>query len=205
MNKNVSITITPGTIVMVLVIAAAAYALWLLRDIALLVLTAIVIASAIDPGVLFFARYKIHRVVAVTIMYVGVFGSLFALTYFLAPPILSEAQNFLSMAPQYLETLNIPSPLTGTSAGSATGQSLFDTLLTFQSAFAENSGGTVRVISSFFGGVFSLFLVIVLSFYLAVRATGVEDFLRLVTPHKHEEYVVNLWGRAQRKIGLWMQ
>jgi NADH-quinone oxidoreductase subunit A len=47
MNKNVSITITPGTMLMALVIGAAAYALWLLRDIALLVLTAIVIASAI--------------------------------------------------------------------------------------------------------------------------------------------------------------
>ena len=32
-----------------------------------------------------------------------------------------------------------------------------------------------------------------------------EDFLRLLTPAKHESYVTGLWQRAQRKIGQWMQ
>jgi len=31
------------------------------------------------------------------------------------------------------------------------------------------------------------------------------NFLRLVTPHEHEAYVVNLWARSQRKIGKWLQ
>jgi len=211
MNKNVSITITPGTIVMAILIGAAAYAVWTLRDIALLVLTAIVIASAIEPGVIFFVRHRIHRIVAVTLMYVLVFGSLFGITYFFLPPVLDDAQDFLYGAPQYLDTLNIPLPLTnltdaaehGTEGSQA--QSVFDTLFAFQSAFADTSGGALRVVSSFFGGIFALLLVIVLSFYLAVQETGVDDFLRLVTPHKHEEYVVGLWLRAKKKIGQWMQ
>jgi len=45
----------------------------------------------------------------------------------------------------------------------------------------------------------------VLSFYFALQETGVDDFLRLVLPLKHEDYAVNLWRRAQKKIGLWMQ
>lgn len=208
MNKNVSITITPGTIIMTIVIGAVAFALWHLRDIALLVLTAIVIASAIEPGVTFFTRRKIHRVVAVTVMYLAVFGSLFGLTYAFLPPILTEAQSFLATAPQYLDTLNLPSSLNGlgsSAAAAGQSQSIFETLFAFQSAFADTSGGVVRVVSSFFGGIFSLFLVIVLSFYFAVQSTGVEDFIRLVTPHQHEGYAVNLWQRAQRKIGQWMQ
>lgn len=208
MHKNVSITITPGTIVMAIVIAALTFALWHLRDIVLLVLTAIVIASAIEPGVTFFTRRKIHRVVAVTVMYLAVFGSLFGITYAFLPPILTEAQSFLATAPQYLDTLNLPTSLSGlgTSAAAAgQSQSIFETLLAFQSAFADTSGGVVRVVSSFFGGIFSLFLVIVLSFYFAVQSTGVEDFIRLMTPHQHEAYAVGLWQRAQRKIGQWMQ
>ncbi|MEK7101183.1 MAG: AI-2E family transporter, partial [Patescibacteria group bacterium] len=70
---------------------------------------------------------------------------------------------------------------------------------------ADTSGGTVRVLSTFFGGIFALILVIVLSFYFALQETGVDDFLRLITPAKHEEYVVNLWMRAKKKIGQWMQ
>lgn len=208
MHKNVSITITPGTIIMTIVIGAVAFALWHLRDIALLVLTAIVIASAIEPGVTFFTKRRIHRVVAVTVMYLAVFGSLFGLTYAFLPPILTEAQSFLATAPQYLDTLNLPTSLNafGSSASVAgQSQSIFETIFAFQSAFADTSGGVVRVVSSFFGGIFSLFLVIVLSFYFAVQSTGVEDFIRLVTPHQHEGYAVNLWQRAQRKIGQWMQ
>lgn len=208
MDKNLSITITPGTIIMTIAIGAAAYALWVLRDIALLVLTAIVIASAIEPGVAFFIRHRINRIVAVTIMYVAVFGSLFGLTYLFLPPILTEAQSFLSTAPQYLDTLNLPDSVTSivnTGEGTAQSQSIFDTLLAFQSAFSDASGGVIRVVSTFFGGIFSLLLVIVLSFYFAVQSTGVEDFIRLITPARHEAYTVGLWQRAQRKIGLWMQ
>ncbi len=210
MQKNVSITITPSTIIMALLIGAAAYTLWLLRDIALLVLTAIVIASAIEPGVTFFTRRRIHRVVAVTFMYLAVFGSLFGLVYAFVPPILSEAQSFLSTAPQYLDTLNLPTSLTGVAETARTAtadqsQSIFDTIFAFQNAFAQTSGGVVQVVSTFFGGIFSLLLVIVLSFYFAVQSTGVEDFIRLLSPAKHEQYAVGLWLRAQRKIGQWMQ
>jgi predicted PurR-regulated permease PerM len=45
----------------------------------------------------------------------------------------------------------------------------------------------------------------VFSFYFAVQETGIDDFLRLVTPVEHEQYVVSLWRRSQDKIGKWMQ
>ncbi len=32
-----------------------------------------------------------------------------------------------------------------------------------------------------------------LNFYLAVLDRGVERFLRIVTPKKHEDYIINLW------------
>ncbi|MBU1500651.1 AI-2E family transporter [Patescibacteria group bacterium] len=211
MHKNVSITITPGTIITAILIGAVAFALWTLRDLALLVLTAIVIASAIEPGVSFFRRKHIPRVLAVTGMYVAVFGSLFAIVYFFLPPVLDDAQGFLSTAPQYLDTLNIPAPfavLTDTARTAAApdqSQSIFDTLFAFQSAFADTTGGAVRVLSTFFGGIFALILVIVLSFYFAIQETGIDDFVRLITPSKHENYAVGLWLRAKKKIGQWMQ
>lgn len=211
MNKNVSITITPGTVISIILIGATAYALWSLRDLALLVLTAIVIASAIEPGVGFFTKKRVPRVVAVTAMYVAVFGSLFSVVYFFLPPVLSDTQGFLSTAPQYLDTLNIPAPFAAftdtarTAAAPDQAQSIFDTLFAYQTAFADSTGGAVRVLSTFFGGIFALILVIVLSFYFAIQETGIDDFVRLVTPAKHEEYAVGLWLRAKKKIGQWMQ
>jgi predicted PurR-regulated permease PerM len=210
MDKQVNVTITPKTMIWVLIIASGAYALWILRGLALLVLTAVIIASAIEPGVVAFRKWHIPRVLAVTIMYLLLFGSFFGLIYFFFPPILNDTQNFLSIVPQYLNTLNLPASLTptalGISGGSRQAQSLFQTVFAFQSAFSlGTTAGSFRLLSTFFGGIFSLFIVVVLSFYFAVQDTGIEDFLRLVTPHDNEEYVIDLWHRSQVKIGQWMQ
>jgi predicted PurR-regulated permease PerM len=208
MDRQVNVSITVGTITKAIIIGAAAYLVWKLRELILLILTAIVIASAIEPGVLFFTRHRIPRFFAVLVMYLGVFGGLFAILYFFLPPIIADASQFLASIPDYLGTLNLPSSISGiadNAAAASQSDSILNTLAVFQDAFSSGSGGIIRLLATFFGGIFSLLLVIVLSFYLALQETGVDDFLRLITPAKHEEYVIDLWLRAKKKIGLWMQ
>ena len=211
MGKEIRVSITTGTIVAALCIVGGVYVLWLLRNLMLLVLTAIVIASAIEPGIIFFIRQRIPRFPSALLMYVLVFSLLFSLFYFFFPPIITDAANFLSVAPHYLNTLSAPSSFS--SIANATDfigsqgetQSLVHTLLSIQSAFSASSGGVLQLFITFFGGIFSLALVIVLSFYFALQDTGVDDFLRLIMPVAYENYSVDLWKRAQKKIGLWMQ
>jgi predicted PurR-regulated permease PerM len=38
-----------------------------------------------------------------------------------------------------------------------------------------------------------------------VQEDGISKFLKVVTPPRHEKYIVDLWRRAQLKIGRWMQ
>ncbi len=211
MGKEIRISITPSSIVTTVFVILGAYVLWLLRDLALLVLTAIVIASAIEPQIAFFIRYHIPRFFAAILVYVLVFGSVFSLLYFFFPPIISDAANFLSLLPKYLETLNASGSFSNISnassliGGSHDLQSFIQTLFSLQSTFTGGSGSVVQVFVAFFGGIFSLLLVIVLSFYFALQDTGVDDFLRLVMPSAYEDYSVDLWKRAQKKIGRWMQ
>jgi len=70
---------------------------------------------------------------------------------------------------------------------------------------AETTGGVFTTLSAFFGGLTSFVLIVVFSFYFSVQETGVDDFLRVVTPTAHQAYVLNLWKRSQGKIGKWMQ
>ncbi len=208
MDKQINVSITPGTVVKTILIVALAFVMWKLRDLLLLILTAIVIASAIEPGVAFVTRRRVPRIVAVLMVYVMVFGVIFCLVYFFFPPIVSDASEFLSSVPQYLNTLNLPSPVSGLTSSISSGsesQSILSTLGVFQTAFTSGSAGAVQLIATFFGGIFSLLLVIVLSFYFALQETGVDDFLRLIMPARQEEYAVDLWIRAKVKIGLWMQ
>ena len=211
MDKEIRVSITSGTIFTTLLIVVGVYLFWILRDLALLVLTAIIIASAIEPGVAFFIRYRTPRFIAALLIYVLVFGAIFAILYLFFPPIIADAAGFLSAMPRYLDTINITAPLSNITntvsvvSSQSQAQSYIQTLLSLQSLFTSSSGSVLQLLITFFGGIFSLVLVIVLSFYFALQDTGVDDFIRLVMPVKYEEYYVDLWKRSQKKIGLWMQ
>lgn len=211
MHKEIRISITTGSILAVFGVALCAYLVWLLRDLILLVITAIVIASAIEPGVAFLVRQRLPRFFAVLFTYAFSIGVTFVLLYFFVPPILSDAGTFVNAVPQYLETITLPSEITNLGentflpeGGEALG-SIRAALSAFEHSFTLDSAGAVQLAATFFGGIFSLVLVIVLSFYFALQETGVDDFLRLVLPTRYEDYAVNLWKRSQKKIGLWMQ
>jgi hypothetical protein len=113
-----------------------------------------------------------------------------------------------SLGSNFLDTYALPGSA-GAGGHLATGNAqlngVLDNLVSIRTAFTDPSAGALKIVSIFFGGIFSLVLVIVLSFYFAVQDTGIEEFLKLITPAKNEAYVVGLWRRAQRKIGLWMQ
>ena len=206
MDTHTRISITTDTFLRALVIGAVAVAIWKLHTLVLLVLTAIVIASAIEPGVAFFAKRKIPRVLAVLGMYVLVFGSLFATIYVFLPPFLDDMQGLIATVPQYINTLNLPASITSFGGGSSAAEgSLVSSFFEFRSAFSETGEGAFRLLSAVFGGIFALGIVVVLSFYFAIQETGIDDFLKIITPAKNEAYVVGLWLRAKNKIGLWMQ
>jgi predicted PurR-regulated permease PerM len=211
MDKEIRVAITSGTIVTGLLIIAGAYLLWTLRDLALLVLTAIVIASAIEPEIAFFVRHRIPRFFATILVYILIFGSVFTILYFFIPPIIGDMASFLSAVPQYLSTIKVGSSFSGLASATTLANSAFSiqsfvqTLFSIESLFTAGSGSALQLLSSLFGGLLSFSLVIVLSFYFALQDTGVDDFLRLVMPVAYENYSVDLWKRAQKKIGLWMQ
>jgi len=63
----------------------------------------------------------------------------------------------------------------------------------------------VSVLLIYLVGLFSVIIVIVISFYLAVQKNGIQHLLKGVTPKEHEPYVLDLWARAQKKMGHWLQ
>lgn len=201
MDKGNSISISTGTMVRVLLVAAAAYAVWQLSTLVLLLLSAVVIASAAEPGVEFFLKRKFPRALAVVSVYALVLALLIALVWFFVPPMLAEAIAALAILPQYANQVSQLSFLQ--TAG--VGPSALDSILSLQNAFVDTGAGVLRVLSSFFGGVFYFILTIIISIYFSLSETGVDDFLRLVTPAEHRAYVLDLWKRSQKKIGLWMQ
>ena len=83
--------------------------------------------------------------------------------------------------------------------------SFADMLGKVQNVASSISSGFTSIVSTTFGGVVNAVLVIVMSFYLSIQEKGIDQFLKIITPKKHEAYVLDLWTRTQKKIGLWFQ
>lgn len=205
--KDINVHITGGSIAMVLVFLGIAALLWFLRDIVLILVTAVVIASAIEPGIRFFTRRGVHRILSVILMYLTVTSVFVGTLLLFVPPVLGDAANFLARLPETLSSLNITEATKGLLPFGNVGAQISsaDLLRNISSALADSTGGIFTTVSAFFGGLTSLVLIIVFSFYFSVQETGVDDFLRVVTPVKEQAYVLHLWKRSQDKIGKWMQ
>ncbi|MBF05290.1 hypothetical protein CL644_01125 [bacterium] len=203
-------SITTGTIIRVVLILAAVTLLWQLRDLALIVLTSIVIASAIEPAARGLMKYRVPRVLAVLVVYALFFGAFFGIVFFLLPPVLDETSLLLASLPTYLETIGAAEVIKGDAIletrSLINNFSLADTTRDLNTLLSGlSSGNFLAAISVIFGGVISFLLIVVFSFYFAINEKGIEEFLRVMTPIKHENYILGLWRRTQRKIGLWMQ
>lgn len=205
------IVISTGSFVRGVIVVAVALALFFIRDLILIFLASIVIASAVEPAATWAKRHKIPRVPAILGVYI-VTGVLFAgVFYFLFLPLLGDLSNFIRSFPEYSKALVSDPTLSNVFGSSSFLGNVSDSIpvpdiISHLNNFVVSvSNSAFSSVSNIFGGVFSFILIVILSFYLAVQNDGVGKFLKVVTPWKQEKYVINLWNRSQAKIGLWMQ
>jgi len=208
-ERPLSIHITPGTILTTIVILLLVWLVFVLQGLVLIVLTAVVLSSAMEPGIQWFMRRRLPRVLSVAALYVLVFGTLFGIAYTFFPPLIQETRTFVSSLPQYLDTLSvnnfIPAGIVPGSGAISDSSSISAALSQLENIFTPTGEGAFRALSGIFGGVVSFIIIVVLSFYFAVEETGVDDFLRIAVPLEYQSYAINLWKRSHHKIGLWIQ
>ncbi len=206
-TREQNITISLGTITKTIVIGLLFVALYILKDLVMVLLVSIVVASAVEPGAQWFIKRKVPRLFGVILIYLCIGVALASIVFFLLIPLLSESGDFLRNFPLYFNANVVSDTIgdTGFVANLTSSLNLEKAIMEINSAINSISMNAFGTVTAFFGGLFSFFLMTILSFYLAVEEDGVGKFLKAITTLKHEAYVVDLWKRSQRKIGLWMQ
>jgi len=203
--------ITIGSWVRGVVVVAITYALYLASEFILVVIASVVIASSIEPVVGWAKKRNIPRLPMVLLVYLASALMLASLFYFLLLPLVGEISSFIRTLTIYSNSV--------TSGGILSDmfrtQDLFggfDTPILIKELSAQLnslanflSQGVFSSVSLIFGGVLNFVLILILSFYLVAQEDGISKFLKMITPIKHESYVIGLWRRSQNKIGLWMQ
>lgn len=200
------IDISTWTIVRVFGVLIAFILLYMLREVVGVLIFAVVLASAMEPTIRWFQSKRIPRILGTLMIFLVAIAILFFAVYLLIPLLAEDLQGFTLSYPiferQVLRELEAVGnlPFVDFIRENARG------LLAQPSNYISNvSGGVVSFTSNFFGGVFSFIILVVVSFYLAAREKGIEDFIRLVVPLEYESYVVDLWLRSQRKMGQWFR
>lgn len=211
--KNVNISISTSTIIRIILLGFLVFALIKLWNVVLIILTAIVIASFIESGVARLKPYIKNRTVAVFGIYIFTIGILVGISTIFIPVFIDEMSLLVTSLGQYIPNSSIlntfqPSAITGAKEIVSTissNASIVDVIKSTEGLVASLSGGFFNIFGSAFGGIFNLFLIFILSLFLSLTNRGVENFLRIITPFNEEEYIISLWRRTERKIGLWFQ
>lgn len=199
--------LTTDSFVRFFLVLAGAFAVWVLRDIFVSILVSVVIASAISPLATRLRKFYIPRALTIFVILASMIAIFVAIFVLLVPTIYSEFTTFSkSFYVFQRDAINYISSYTGNKQFVSDVvkdwslediQSVVTNLLT---AGTGAVGSTVGAVSYF---IFQTVFIFVISFYLAVLENGVERFLRVITPRKKEDYIINLWGRSQKKIVAW--
>ncbi|MFZ5559264.1 MAG: AI-2E family transporter [Patescibacteria group bacterium] len=205
MENSKTIHISWATIFKVALVILFLIFLYLIRDVIVIFIFALIIASAIAPTVDLLEKIKIPRVLGALIVYIVVIGVLGFLLSLIVAPLIQDIKNLSSNFPEYVESLvsQFKSLQKAFSKyGSVVNQ--FQKFLLRTGERLQN----LELFSTFvniFGGIFSFILALIISFYLSVQKRGVQRILGSISPFNHRDYILDLWERAQKKLGRWLQ
>jgi predicted PurR-regulated permease PerM len=210
MKENVTISISTGTIIRVFISIVIFFGLFYVSDFIIALLVSVVLASAVEMPVRLFVKWGIPRAIAV----IGIFLSLlilFAATVLIfIPPLAGDIALFIKTLPTILESVRIFGRDLGFKDLSVAIADLSrdiskGEILSIIKTSVFGSSGFFATTTVVIGSLINILLTFVIAFYLALEEHGVQQFLKLVVPKKHEAYASDLWERSQKKIGLWMQ
>lgn len=205
--------ISTGTMIRFLLVIFGFFLIWYLRDILMVILTAILLATFVDSMIPTMRKIGMNRAMSVVTLYILSTLIFVFLFYLFAPLFITELYNFSVFLSSYFPDLPIVNYFSSDAFGGAkdilaslSHKLSFTNLLTTSNAFITNLSGSIfQVLSVAFGSIFNAILIVLLSFYFSIQEKGIENFLKIIIPLEYENYTIDLWNRGKRKIAFWMR
>ena len=201
------IDISSASILRAVVIILFFVFLYVLKDVLIVFLFGLIIASAISPFANWLDQRGVPRLWGVLLLFLVVIGLLALIASLVIPSITADVDQLITTLPRVFE--KVSTSLENVQQGAPTYldfvSEIQNILSSFSSYLQQSSQSIVGLIVGIFGGVISFIAVLVISFYLSVTKKGIENFIESVVPEKYETYIKDLWKRSERKVGLWLQ
>ena len=198
-----ALTIQLGTrtIVSIIALAAASYLLFRIPHFWLIVLAAVVLATAVDKPVAALQRRGLPRPLGIVLIYAVLAGLLMAAVLALAPVIAGDARALQREIPGYVDRLE------QTAGVFAPGTENALSLSTLERAAQTHADGLARTLTD--AGIelgrsaFYVFVTLVVAFFLAAEPGVVLRFVERVVPMQHQARVARVGTSIHERIGEW--
>lgn len=206
-NKTpININISTLTLLKMIIVIILLYFVWLISDIITILFVSLIFASAVDPWIDWMQKHKIPRSIGVLIIYLVSLIVIASIIYLIIPPIVKETAQLSSDLPHYTEKANVifsDFKIYADKHNIMSGVS--NAIDSINTGLKTAANGLFSTVSSVFGGIFSFFLILVITFYMIVEENALKKTVWTITPDKYQTYALGLINRIQKKIGLWLR
>jgi len=205
-EKSLTINISTATIFRIIIILLAFAVIYLLKDVILLLVISIVLASALNPWVNALQRRKVPRILATVMIYILFLGAFVMIIMLLIPPMAKEISDIAKNFPTYYNrVVSDFQHFREFSAQQTLLNNLESALQSLQANLAQTTAGAFSALVGVFGGFFSFIVILVITFYALLEENAVRQFIRSVTPLKYQPYVFQQVNRSQERLQLWLK
>jgi len=186
----------------VLVVLLAAYGVYLIRSILVLVFIALFLAVSLEPAVYWLTKRGVRRSFAVTIV-IAVLVALFGVfIWSIVPPLVDQGGKLLADLPGYYQRLSADSSVIREVTDR---YHLTDRLTALLSALPGRlAGGAVGFIHRFAGFIASSLTVLVLTIYFMADLSRLQRGMVRLFPHRRRPRVAEILDITVAKVGGYM-
>lgn len=199
MSSEKILDISWGAILKILVAIIGLYVIYRIHTILIFFIFALIISILFASTIDFFQKFKLPRILAVSLAYFLVLGLISLSIYALIPLFVSETHQFIQLLPNYVEKL-VP-PLRG--IGIEAFETMEDFVTLLGNTLEEMAATIFNALFALFGGIFETFFILTIAFFLSLEGDVVKKALIVLFPKKHEDYVLSLWTKSRESVSNW--
>jgi predicted PurR-regulated permease PerM len=184
------IDVSHKTIFFLTAFLALLWALFLIKEVIILIFIAVIFMSALSPIVTRLEKLKIPKSLAIAIIYVGIIAVISAIITFIVTPFAEETSTLLTNLPNYLITL-IP-------------ESGYIDRSVVQQEFGNFSRNALEVSLAIFSNFLAFISIAVLTFYLLLERENLDKLIAQFFIRK-EERIKRTTKKIEEKLGAWVR
>ena len=198
------------TVLTVAAVGAGMAALYVIRDVLMLVYISALVAMGFAPLVQFIERRKpnenhraLRRVFAILSIYMVLIAAIVLLGFMVVPPLIDQTEMLWLRTPEYFNKFQNFLIEHHLSTHSVT---LEEAVQSAPAGSGQDAVGTVLIaLWRVVGGVFGLITVAILSFYLLIEAEAIFSFVMRFVPDASRARVASASREAVTKVSAWLR